>query len=54
MNFKNNDTTTLMFVLGALFIIGGFIQFVDWIDVGIGTVILLVAFAIDMKKNRID
>ncbi len=54
MNFKTNGTTTFMFIVGALFIISGLIQFIDWVDVGIGTAILLVAFAIDMKKNRIN
>ncbi len=54
MIFKNNDTTTFMFIAGVLFIIGGIIQFVDWITIGIGVVILLVAFTIDMKKNKID
>jgi len=52
--FRNDNTTTFMFIVGVLFLIGGFIQFVDWIDVGIGTMILLVAFIIDMKKNKID
>ncbi|MEO2056210.1 MAG: hypothetical protein ABGW66_01875, partial [Flavobacteriaceae bacterium] len=51
MNFKTSDTTTFMFIVGTLFIIGGFVQFVDWIDIGIGTVILLIAFAIDMRKT---
>jgi hypothetical protein len=53
MSFKTSDTTTFMFIVGMLFIIEGFIQFVDWIDIGIGTVILLIAFAIDMRKNKI-
>ena len=54
ISFRNNDTTTFMFIVGALFIISGLIQFIDWIDVGIGAAILLVAFTIDMKKNRIN
>jgi hypothetical protein len=52
MIFKNNDTTTFMFILGVLFIIGGFVQFVDWIDIGIGAAILLISFAIDLKNNK--
>lgn len=42
MSFKTSDTTTFMFIVGTLFIIGGFVQFVDWIDIGIGVVILLI------------
>lgn len=54
ISFRNNDTTTFMFIVGALFIISGLIQFIDWIDVGIGAVILLIAFVIDMRNNRIN
>ena len=53
MNFRNNDVTSFMFIAGVLFIIESFIQFIDWISFGIGTIILLVAFLIDMRKSRI-
>ena len=54
MTFKNNDTTTFMFIVGVLFIIEGLIKFIDWFSIGIGTAILLIAFVIDMRKNKID
>jgi hypothetical protein len=54
MNFNNSDITTFMFIVGVLFIIGGFVQFVDWIDIGIGAAILLLLRPIVLRYSLHD